>query len=130
MENARINRRVAVLGGGLLGCCTALVLARRGARVTLFDRAEQLFSRTSVHNEGKIHFGYVYVGDSSLATARTLIGGALCFAPFLKDYLDLVPERIALSSPHVYLVHADTQRSLDQVSGYFEIGRASCRERV
>ncbi len=57
MENARINRRVAVLGGGLLGCCTALVLARRGARVTLFDRAEQLFSRTSVHNEGKIHFG-------------------------------------------------------------------------
>ena len=114
-----MNRRVAVLGGGLMGCCTALVLARRGAHVTLFERAEQLVSRTSVHNEGKIHFGYVYAGDSSLATARMMVRGALLFAPFLKEYLGLLPEHIALSSPHVYLVHNDSQRSLDYISGYF-----------
>lgn len=111
---------MAVLGGGLLGCCTALVLARRGASVTLFDRTGQLISRTSVHNEGKIHFGYVYAGDSSLATARMMIRGALLFAPFLRDYLDLVPARIALSSPHIYLVHRDSQRSVDYLSGYFD----------
>jgi len=116
----KVNLRVAVLGGGLLGCCTALVLARRGASVTLFDRTDQLISRTSVHNEGKIHFGYVYAGDSSLATARMMIRGALLFAPFLRDCLDLVPERIALSSPHVYLVHRDSQRSVDYLSGYFD----------
>jgi hypothetical protein len=95
------------------------VLARRGARVTIFDRTSQLISRTSAHNEGLIHFGYVYAGDSSLATARTMIRGALCFAPFLKDYLGLLPEDVQLSSPHVYLVHKDSQRSLDYLSGYF-----------
>jgi glycine/D-amino acid oxidase-like deaminating enzyme len=111
--------RVAVLGGGVLGCCTALVLAQRGVRVTIFDRADRLISRTSTHNEGKIHFGYVYAGDSSLATARMMIRGALSFAPFLQRYLDFSPQRVELSSPHVYVVHANTQRSLDYISGYF-----------
>jgi len=70
MKSAGGAKSVAILGGGLTGCCTALVLAERGARVTLFDRADSLFARTSLHNEGKIHFGYVYARDSSLATAR------------------------------------------------------------
>jgi hypothetical protein len=48
-----------------------------------------------------------------------MIRGALSFGPFLKNYLGLLPERIALSSPHVYLVHNDTQRSLEHISGYF-----------
>jgi glycine/D-amino acid oxidase-like deaminating enzyme len=47
--------QVAVLGGGLQGCCTALALAESGVRVTLFDRNEQLLSRAAVANEGKIH---------------------------------------------------------------------------
>ena len=119
MGNGGVHRRVAVLGGGLLGCCSALVLAQRGARVTVFDRADRLMGRASIHNEGKIHFGYVYAGNSSLATARMMIRGALSFAPFLKDHLGLVPERVVVSSPNVYLVHADSQRSLDYLSGYF-----------
>lgn len=49
--------RVAVLGGGLQGCCIALALADRGVEVTLFDRNDDLLSRTAVANEGKIHLG-------------------------------------------------------------------------
>jgi glycine/D-amino acid oxidase-like deaminating enzyme len=128
MGESRTGRRVAVLGGGLLGCCTSLVLARRGASVTLFDRADQLISRTSVHNEGKIHFGYVYAGDSSLATARMMIRGALSFAPFINDYLGVAPARIALSSPHVYLVHRNSQRSVDYLSGYFSAVHAQVED--
>jgi glycine/D-amino acid oxidase-like deaminating enzyme len=135
MGNVGIDRRVAVLGGGLSGCCTALVLAERGARVTIFDRTDRLVSRTSLHNEGKIHFGYVYAGDSSLATARMMIRGALVFPSFMRRYLGLVPERIELSSPHVYLVHTNTQRSLEYVSGYFGmvhalIDEAASRDRT
>jgi glycine/D-amino acid oxidase-like deaminating enzyme len=119
MGNDGTGTRVAVLGGGLLGCCTALVLAGRGAHVTIFDRADRLVDRTSAHNEGKIHFGYVYAGDSSLATARMMVEGALSFGPFLKNHLGLSPEQVTLSSPFVYVVHADTQRGLDYLSGYF-----------
>jgi 2-polyprenyl-6-methoxyphenol hydroxylase-like FAD-dependent oxidoreductase len=36
--NKRSSRRIAVLGGGLQGCCIALALAQRGAAVHLYDR--------------------------------------------------------------------------------------------
>ena len=111
--------RVAVLGGGLMGCCVALVLAERGARVTLFDRADRLIARASLHNEGKIHLGYVYAGDPSLSTARVMVRGAMRFSPFLQRYLDLSLGRTELSTHHAYLVHAASQRSLEELRGYF-----------
>ena len=46
---------VGVLGGGLQGCCVALALAERGAKVTLFDKNSELLSRAAVANEGKTH---------------------------------------------------------------------------
>ena len=61
---------VGILGGGMQGCCCALALAERGIEVTLFDRNEQLLTRTAVANEGKIHLGYMYANDPSCSTAR------------------------------------------------------------
>ena len=55
--------RVAVLGGGMQGCCCALALAARGARVTIYDRNDRLLSRAAIANEGKIHLGYMYAND-------------------------------------------------------------------
>jgi glycine/D-amino acid oxidase-like deaminating enzyme len=72
---------VGVLGGGLQGCCVALALAERGANVVLFDKNDALLSRTAVANEGKIHLGYMYAGDPTLSTAKTMMAGALSFAP-------------------------------------------------
>jgi len=71
-----------VLGGGLQGCCTAIALAARKVKVTLFDKNEMLLSRAAPANEGKIHLGYMYAGDPSLSTAKTMMAGALAFAPF------------------------------------------------
>lgn len=105
--------RVAVLGGGLQGCCVALALAERGASVTLFDRNERLLSRASSANEGKIHLGYVYAGDASLATARMMVEGALAFAPLIRRYLGESAE-LGLSSPFVYAVHRDGLLRADQ----------------
>ena len=79
--------RVAVLGGGLQGCCTALALAERGLNITLFDRNDVLLSRAAVANEGKIHLGYMYAGDPTLATAKIMMAGALSFSPVLERYL-------------------------------------------
>ena len=74
--------RVGVLGGGLQGCCAALALAERAVKVTLFDKNDALLSRAAVANEGKIHLGYMYAGDPTLSTAKTMMAGALSFAPF------------------------------------------------
>ncbi len=119
---------VAVLGGGLQGCCIAIALAARGARVALFDRNAALLSRAAIANEGKIHLGYVYAGDGSLATARTMLRGALAFAPFLERHLDLPAERIGKSGATTYLVHRDSQRNPEQISDYLTAHHALLTE--
>jgi hypothetical protein len=86
-EAQRSSMRVGVLGGGLQGCCTALALAERAAKVTLFDKNGSLLSRAAVANEGKIHLGYMYAGDPTLSTAKAMMGGTLSFAHFLERHL-------------------------------------------
>jgi glycine/D-amino acid oxidase-like deaminating enzyme len=108
---------VGVLGGGLQGCCIALELASRGVPVTLVDENHDLLTRTAVANEGKVHLGYMYAADPSLRTARTMLTGALAFAPFLRRHLgeDLA---LATSTPAAYVVHRDSQHGPDAVAGY------------
>ena len=109
---------VAVLGGGLQGCCTALALAERGVRVTLFDRNARLMTRAAIANEGKIHLGYMYAGDPTLNTARMMMRGALSFAPFLSRHLGIAPDHFATSTLAVYVVHRRSQKSADEIGRY------------
>jgi glycine/D-amino acid oxidase-like deaminating enzyme len=94
--------RVGVLGGGLQGCSAALALAERGAEVVLFDKNNALLSKTAVANEGKIHLGYMYAGDPTLSTAKTMMTGALSFAPFLEGFLGHLGRSFSVSIPATY----------------------------
>ena len=111
--------QVGVLGGGLQGCCIALALSARGANVTLFDQNDVLLSRTAVANEGKVHLGYMYAGDSTLSTAKTMLAGALAFAPFLERHLGKPARSFLVSVPAIYVVHRDSQVSAKDCCGYF-----------
>src|SRR5262249_13554236 len=110
--------RVGVLGGGLQGCCVALALGERGVEVVLFDKNDALLSRTAVANEGKIHLGYMYAGDPTLSTAKTMMTGALSFAPFLERYLCQPAETFSVSVPANYVVHRDSQQNTEEVCAY------------
>jgi len=94
-----------------------LALALRGARVTLVDREADLMTRAAVAAEGKIHLGYVYAGDDSLATARMMATGALSFAPLLARYLDAEIDT-GLSTPFDYVVHRDSQKPPETIAAY------------
>lgn len=102
------------------GCCAALALAERGAEVILFDKNDALLSRAAVANEGKIHLGYMYAGDPTLSTAKTMMTGALSFAPFLERYLGQPAQSFSVSVPASYVVHRDSQRSADDVCSYLK----------
>ncbi|HEY2163644.1 MAG TPA: FAD-dependent oxidoreductase, partial [Gemmatimonadaceae bacterium] len=108
------ERRVAVLGAGILGSCTALELARRGQRVTLIDRAHDAMQRASRWNEGKIHLGFLYPADPSRNTAARLIPGALAFKRLVEG-LTGHPLDSLFSEDDVYLVH---RRSLVDAREY------------
>ncbi len=111
--------RVAVLGGGLQGCCVALLLADRGVKVTLFERHDALLQGAASNNEGRVHLGYIYGSDPSLTTARLMIRGALTFAPIL-DRLLAQPAAYKLSTPFYYAVHRESQRTPDELARYLD----------
>src|SRR6516162_1999613 len=119
---------VGVLGGGLQGCCTAIALASRRVRVILFDKNDALLSRTAIANEGKIHLGYMYAGDPTLSTAKTMMAGALSFAPFLERHLGQPMQSFSVSAPASYVVHRDSQRNAGDVGAYLKTVHALINE--
>src|SRR4051812_25928384 len=104
---------VAVIGAGITGCSAALLLARRGARVTLVDQADQPFSAASRWNEGKIHLGYLYAADPTLATVHRLLPGGLSFRPIVEDLLSCSIEPVTTHEDDVFLVHRDSVVDVD-----------------
>lgn len=112
------NARIAVLGGGLQGACIALELASSAIRVDLYERLGTCIAGASAQNEGKIHLGFVYANDPTLATARRMIEGALSFAPLMRRWLGEELDRVPISSPFYYLVHADSLLDVDSVQRF------------
>ena len=117
---ARGRDRIAVLGAGIMGCSVALMLARRGHRVVLFDAAEAPFRGASRWNEGKIHLGYLYAGDPSLATARKLLPGGLAFRGIVEELAGCSLAPAITPCDDLYLAHRDSVVDADAMGRYFD----------
>ena len=110
----------AILGAGIQGCCAALELADHGVQVDLIDRADTIMGEASRWNEGKLHLGYVYAKDASLATARIMIAGSLSFVRFFEHRLGGPIPDDRWSSRFVYGVLHDGQLTVDEQCRHFE----------
>lgn len=98
---------VAVIGSGLLGLTSALLLAEDGHRVEVFDRHPRPWSGVSAINEGKVHLGPVYaLGDER--TAAVMLRGALAFAATIERAVGRRVDWDGLAGePFEYLVMPD-----------------------
>jgi glycine/D-amino acid oxidase-like deaminating enzyme len=114
-----MSRRIAVLGAGIMGTCLAIELARRGWNVTVFDAAGAPLQGASRWNEGKIHLGYLYAADPSLATARRLVADGLSFAPIIEDLIGGTIEAVT-EADDIYLVHRRSAVDQHSVGRYFD----------
>jgi glycine/D-amino acid oxidase-like deaminating enzyme len=112
--------RVAVLGAGIMGASTALLLAEAGFRVVLFDAAPAPPAGASRWNEGKIHLGFLYAGDPSLATARRLILGGLAFAPLLSRLTGRALGEADGQAEEVYLAHRGSVATVEAMAAYHD----------
>jgi len=112
--------RAAVIGGGLLGTLTAVALADRGARVTLYEARPRLLGGASSVGEGKIHLGLVYaLGDPR--TAMTMLNGALTFDTALETLLGRPLDWATLrGETFEYLVAEDSLVSAEEFIGHAE----------
>ncbi|WP_273543411.1 FAD-dependent oxidoreductase [Sneathiella sedimenti] len=119
--------RIAVLGAGIMGSSLALLLARRGAEVTIFESASSPMMGASRWNEGKIHLGYVYSGDPTLASARHVLSGGVSFAPLVSDILATDIRPFATTEDDLFILHRDSVvdetefrdflKKLDEIAG-------------
>jgi hypothetical protein len=78
--------KIAIIGGGWLGCHIAFKLKEANHEITLFEQTD-LFSGTSFYNSNRLHRGFHY--------SRNKITRELCyntFNLFLEDYSNLVED--------------------------------------
>jgi glycine/D-amino acid oxidase-like deaminating enzyme len=120
--------RIAILGGGILGTCTALELARRGRRSTLFEGQSSLLQGASRWNEGKIHLGFLYAGDPTLRTAQRLIPGGLAFAGLVERLIQRSLDEFVTEEDDIYLVHRQSIVAPEAFEAYSTSTAALVRE--
>jgi hypothetical protein len=110
---------IAVLGAGLQGVLCALELAELGHRVVIFDAASGALQKASLHNEGKIHLGYVYAKDASNRTAKLMAEGASRFAELLGRWWPVADMATTSSDPFDYLVMPESLEPADWIAGRY-----------
>ena len=114
-------KKALVLGGGIQGCCIALMLRKHGYDVKIVDKSNDIINRASLNQEGKIHLGFIYGLDASLKTGKKLLLDALYFAPYLEYLLGKKVNWEKLKSTNFnYLVAKDSMLSPDEVETYFQ----------
>jgi len=121
-------RRIAVLGAGIMGSSAALLLARRGHQVDLFDAAAEPFSAASRWNEGKIHLGFIYSADPSLQTARRVLPGGLAFRPLLENLIGCRIGDCTTPTDDLFLCHRHSVVDADAMHDYMQAVAALVRQ--
>jgi glycine/D-amino acid oxidase-like deaminating enzyme len=110
---------IAIFGAGILGTCTALELADRGHRLTVFERNAEPLSEASLYNEGKLHLGFVYAADPSFRTAERMIRGAAQFMDVLGRWIPHAALCTLPTRPFDYVVHRDTMVTVPEIEAHF-----------
>jgi len=113
------TQTVGILGAGLSGCCVALALANRGIHVNLLDQAKTPMSGASLHNEGKLHLGYVYAADPESLTHQLMCLGSLTFNGILEHLTGISADILSKSTPFKYAIPVDSQLPLNTILKHF-----------
>lgn len=77
------KQHVLVIGGGIFGLTTAIVLGEKGYNVTLIEKRNDVMLEASLVNQNRIHYGYHY--PRSKATVKESLEGLKTFKEFYGD---------------------------------------------
>ena len=77
-----MNKKIAIIGGGIFGSVIYIMLKKNGFDCTLFEKNKNLLSGASTNNLNRVHLGYHYPRDDQ--TAKQSRKGYLSFNKFFK----------------------------------------------
>ncbi len=115
----RTGSNIGILGAGIMGCCLALELAHRGYDVDLLERSSTPVTGASLHNEGKLHLGFVYAKDPLKETHRLMARGSLTFSRILRQLTGHGADVLKPSRPFHYFVPRDSQLGIAAIEAHF-----------
>jgi len=128
MLNGNHNSPIVILGAGIMGCCLALELAQRGYNIDLIDLANEPMTGASLHNEGKLHLGFVYANDPLKMTHRLMLRGSLTFTRIIERLAGAGPTAFMTSQPFHYFVPVDSNLDLATIEEHFHAVEESAQE--
>ncbi len=111
---------VGILGAGIMGCCLALELAQRGISVDLLDLAVEPMTGASLHNEGKLHLGFVYGNDPLKETHKLMLRGSMTFTPILQKLTGCDVKALRPSLPFHYFIPTSSQLNIEEIEAHFK----------
>ena len=119
MGHKTSHANIGILGAGIMGCCLALELAHRGYRVDLIEKASTPMTGASLHNEGKLHLGFVYANDPLKETHGLMLRGSLAFSPIIERLTGCGSAALKPSRPFHYFVPVDSQLDMAAIDDHF-----------
>ena len=65
------SKKIAVVGGGIFGCVSAIEFAARGYQVTLYEKNDELMQETSSINQYRVHKLYYPRSHETASSCRS-----------------------------------------------------------
>jgi hypothetical protein len=115
-----MSARILIMGAGITGSCLALALDAEGRDVTLVDSAPFPVMGASLHNEGKLHLGFVYANDPFRKTYQVMLEGSLTFSTIIQHLTGSSVNDLEASKPFFYAVPNDSQVGVEGIRRHFE----------
>ena len=87
-----MDKHVVIIGAGLFGLSTAIILAEKGIKVTVLEKSNNFMKGASLVNQNRIHYGYHYprsleTGKESLCSMQSFLDYyGDCVVPSYKNY--------------------------------------------
>ena len=78
-----MDNNTIIIGGGLFGLTTAIVLAENGINVTVLEKNMDILKEASLVNQNRIHYGYHY--PRSKETGKESLEGVDAFLKYYGD---------------------------------------------
>ena len=78
-----MNKKIAIIGGGIFGVSAYILLKQKGIDCFLFEKKKSLLRGATTNNLNRVHFGYHYPRDN--LTAKQSYKGYKSFRSFYKE---------------------------------------------
>lgn len=96
-----MNKKIAIIGGGIFGVVTAINLAKQGLRIDLYEQDSDILQRATANSQNRLHLGLHYPRD-----LETAIQSKSGFTKFKNKF----PTAINSSFPNYYSISSQDSK--------------------